>query len=167
MTTRTCDLCVCGRGSVGKLGSYLNLVKSFRKEYFFRGFFGLFSFRARNNFCIFLVIYSFFFFLLQYITTVIPYHPGNGPPSNPTVQVLIKSKPWPRKQRWTLFFFLLFLTSTSYSVFIVVLRAIVEDSPTVPTLLTDYILKGNKFQSLSVGGFFLTRLFFITVLCPT
>jgi len=24
-----------------------------------------------------------------------------------------------------------------------VLRAIVEDSPTVPTLLTDYILKGN------------------------
>nr|CAH0103277.1 unnamed protein product [Daphnia galeata] len=49
----------------------------------------------------------------KYITTVIPYHPGNGPPSNPTVQVLIK-----------------------------ILRAIVEDSPTVPTLLTDYILKG-------------------------
>jgi len=48
----------------------------------------------------------------KYITTVIPYHQGNGPPTNATVQVLIK-----------------------------ILRAIVEDSPTVPTLLTDYILK--------------------------
>jgi len=48
----------------------------------------------------------------KYITTVIPYHQGNGPPTNATVQVLIK-----------------------------ILRAIVEDSPTVPTLLTDYILR--------------------------
>lgn len=43
------------------------------------------------------IVFFFLFCLLclcrtQYITTVIPYHPGNGPPSNPTVQVLIKSK---------------------------------------------------------------------------
>jgi hypothetical protein len=57
-----------------------------------------------------------------------------------------------------------------------VLRAIVEDSPTVPTLLTDYILKGNIFSGISF--FFLPRIpftFFLTlnyfleflVLCPT
>lgn len=48
----------------------------------------------------------------KYLTTVIPYHIDNGPPDNQALQVLIK-----------------------------ILKAINEDSPTVPTLLTDYILK--------------------------
>ncbi|KAF7274798.1 hypothetical protein GWI33_012534, partial [Rhynchophorus ferrugineus] len=48
----------------------------------------------------------------KYLTTVIPYHIDNGTPDNPTLQILIK-----------------------------ILKAINEDSPTVPTLLTDYILK--------------------------
>lgn len=48
----------------------------------------------------------------KYLTTVIPYHTDVDPPSIQTLQVLIK-----------------------------VLQAINEDSPTVPTLLTDYILK--------------------------
>ncbi|CAG9101130.1 unnamed protein product [Plutella xylostella] len=47
----------------------------------------------------------------KYLTTVIPFLEG-GPPDNQTLQVLIK-----------------------------ILKAINEDSPTVPTLLTDYILK--------------------------
>ncbi|KOC70564.1 Fasciculation and elongation protein zeta-2 [Habropoda laboriosa] len=50
----------------------------------------------------------------KYLTTVIPYHTDSGPPDNQALQVLIK-----------------------------ILKAISEDSPTVPTLLTDYILKGN------------------------
>nr|CAD7196170.1 unnamed protein product [Timema douglasi] len=49
---------------------------------------------------------------IEYLTTVIPYHLGSGPPDNQALQVLIK-----------------------------ILKAINEDSPTVPTLLTDYILK--------------------------
>ncbi|XP_023015678.1 fasciculation and elongation protein Unc-76 [Leptinotarsa decemlineata] len=48
----------------------------------------------------------------KYLTTVIPYHIDSGPPDNQTLQILIK-----------------------------ILKAINEDSPTVPTLLTDYILK--------------------------
>ncbi|XP_047475256.1 fasciculation and elongation protein zeta-2-like isoform X2 [Penaeus chinensis] len=48
----------------------------------------------------------------KYLTTVIPYDVGHGPPENQTLQILIK-----------------------------ILMAINEDSPTVPTLLTDYILK--------------------------
>lgn len=48
----------------------------------------------------------------KYLTTVIPYHMENGTPNNQALQVLIK-----------------------------ILKAINEDSPTVPTLLTDYILK--------------------------
>ncbi|XP_072158687.1 fasciculation and elongation protein zeta-2 isoform X2 [Bemisia tabaci] len=48
----------------------------------------------------------------KYLTTVIPYHLDSGPLDNQALQVLIK-----------------------------ILKAINEDSPTVPTLLTDYILK--------------------------
>ncbi|RWS26926.1 fasciculation and elongation protein zeta-2-like protein [Leptotrombidium deliense] len=48
----------------------------------------------------------------KYLTTVIPYNPMNGPPNVATLQVLIK-----------------------------ILKAVNEDSPTVPTLLTDFILK--------------------------
>lgn len=48
----------------------------------------------------------------KYLTTVIPYHAGNVPMDNETLQVLLK-----------------------------ILKAINEDSPAVPTLLTDYILK--------------------------
>ncbi|XP_055693372.1 fasciculation and elongation protein zeta-2 isoform X2 [Lutzomyia longipalpis] len=48
----------------------------------------------------------------KYLTTVIPYHMDDGPPPNHILQILIK-----------------------------ILKAINEDSPTVPTLLTDYILK--------------------------
>ncbi|XP_031835926.1 fasciculation and elongation protein Unc-76 isoform X2 [Nomia melanderi] len=48
----------------------------------------------------------------KYLTTVIPYHTDSGPLDNQALQVLIK-----------------------------ILKAINEDSPTVPTLLTDYILK--------------------------
>ncbi|KAF0310054.1 Fasciculation and elongation protein zeta-2 [Amphibalanus amphitrite] len=50
----------------------------------------------------------------KYLTTVIPYTVGTRCPNNATLQILIK-----------------------------ILRAIDEDSPTVPTLLTDYILKGR------------------------
>ncbi|XP_054715358.1 fasciculation and elongation protein zeta-2-like [Uloborus diversus] len=49
---------------------------------------------------------------LKYLSTVIPYDPEQGSPDNPTLQILIK-----------------------------ILQAINDDSPTVPTLLTDYILK--------------------------
>nr|CAD7587875.1 unnamed protein product [Timema genevievae] len=60
----------------------------------------------------------------KYLTTVIPYHLGSGPPDNQALQVLIK-----------------------------ILKAINEDSPTVPTLLTDYILKvaasSNLLQPVS------------------
>ncbi|XP_046431238.1 fasciculation and elongation protein zeta-2-like [Neodiprion fabricii] len=52
--------------------------------------------------------------LCSYLTTVIPYHVDSGPPDDQALQVLIK-----------------------------ILKAINEDSPTVPTLLTDYILKDN------------------------
>ncbi|XP_037073409.1 fasciculation and elongation protein zeta-2-like [Pollicipes pollicipes] len=48
----------------------------------------------------------------KYLTTVIPYSVGTRCPDNATLQILIK-----------------------------ILRAIDDDSPTVPTLLTDYILK--------------------------
>ncbi|XP_014362339.1 fasciculation and elongation protein zeta-2 [Papilio machaon] len=48
----------------------------------------------------------------KYLTTVIPFTLENGPPDNQSLQILIK-----------------------------ILKAINEDSPTVPTLLTDYILK--------------------------
>ena len=43
------------------------------------------SITVRSKWC----LWGFFF---QYITTVIPYHQGNGPPSNSTLQVLIKSE---------------------------------------------------------------------------
>ncbi|XP_046625014.1 fasciculation and elongation protein zeta-2-like isoform X1 [Neodiprion virginianus] len=52
--------------------------------------------------------------LCSYLTTVIPYHMDSGPPDNQALQVLI-----------------------------MISKAINEDSPTVPTLLTDYILKGG------------------------
>ncbi|KAE8747375.1 hypothetical protein FOCC_FOCC006017 [Frankliniella occidentalis] len=52
----------------------------------------------------------------KYLTTVIPYHMGGGPPTGQALQFLIK-----------------------------ILKAINEDSPTVPALLTDYILKGKLF----------------------
>jgi hypothetical protein len=69
----------------------------------------------------------------KYLTTVIPYHLDAGPPDNQALQVLVKSE----------------LTNelTSFSRISIefslsaVLKAINEDSPTVPTLLTDYILK--------------------------
>ena len=48
----------------------------------------------------------------KYLTTVIPYQPEKGTPSLQTLQVLVK-----------------------------ILKAINEDSPAVPALLTDYILK--------------------------
>lgn len=47
-----------------------------------------------------------------FLSTVIPYHPQQGPANSEQLQIYIK-----------------------------ILRAINEDSPTVPTLLTDYILK--------------------------
>ncbi|CAL1290079.1 unnamed protein product [Larinioides sclopetarius] len=69
----------------------------------------------------------------KYLSTVIPYDPKQGSPSNPTLQILIK-----------------------------ILQAINEDSPTVPTLLTDYILKGvevdirqmsSRTKSIEVVGY--------------
>ena len=48
----------------------------------------------------------------KYLTTVIPYQPDRGPPPIPALQALVK-----------------------------ILKAINEDSPAVPALLTDYILK--------------------------
>lgn len=48
----------------------------------------------------------------KFLTTIIPYSIEKGPPNNQTLQILIK-----------------------------ILRAINEDSPAVPALLTDYILK--------------------------
>ena len=53
----------------------------------------------------------------QYLTTVIPYSPRH-PPSPPALATLNK-----------------------------VLKAMNEDSPTVPALLTDYILKGSSQPS--------------------
>ncbi|CAL1288270.1 unnamed protein product [Larinioides sclopetarius] len=50
----------------------------------------------------------------KFLTTVIPYSIENGPPNNQTLQILIK-----------------------------ILKAINEDNPAVPALLTDYILKGE------------------------
>ncbi|XP_052767323.1 fasciculation and elongation protein zeta-2-like [Mya arenaria] len=47
-----------------------------------------------------------------FLSTVIPYHPHQGPPNSEQLQIYIK-----------------------------ILQAINEDSPTVPSLLTDYILK--------------------------
>jgi len=49
---------------------------------------------------------------MKYLTTVIPYDPTTGPPDLHSLQILMK-----------------------------ILKAIDEDNPTVPTLLTDYILK--------------------------
>ncbi len=48
----------------------------------------------------------------KYLTTVIPYQPDRGAPPVSSLQVLVK-----------------------------ILKAINEDSPAVPALLTDYILK--------------------------
>ena len=50
--------------------------------------------------------------MYKYLTTVIPYQPERGAPPIATLQVLVK-----------------------------ILKAINEDSPAVPALLTDYILK--------------------------
>lgn len=94
--------------------------------------------RRRSNFSPHFLKPCHLFFRTQYITTVIPYHPGNGPPSNQALQVLIKSKSSLSNEKKTIFF-KLFFSCVIHSV----LRAIVEDSPTVPTLLTDYILKGT------------------------
>lgn len=71
----------------------------------------------------------------KYLTTVIPYHLDSGPPDNQSLQVLIKSKLIELVDCYTM--------QTVYNAFLIVsvLKAINEDSPTVPTLLTDYILK--------------------------
>eukprot|EP00069_Balaena_mysticetus_P003892 bmy_17001T0 len=55
----------------------------------------------------------------QYLTTVIPYEKKNGPPSIEDLQILTK-----------------------------ILRAMKEDSEKVPSLLTDYILKGVDTEDL-------------------
>ncbi|XP_018599290.1 fasciculation and elongation protein zeta-2 isoform X1 [Scleropages formosus] len=55
----------------------------------------------------------------QYLTTVIPYEKKGGPPSVEDLQILTK-----------------------------ILQAMREDSDKVPSLLTDYILKGNFFSQL-------------------
>ncbi|KAK3092338.1 hypothetical protein FSP39_001514 [Pinctada imbricata] len=54
-----------------------------------------------------------------FLTTVIPYHTSQGPPTSEQLQIYIK-----------------------------ILQAINEDDATVPTLLTDYILKGFAFSHL-------------------
>lgn len=52
----------------------------------------------KNNFQFTIKLYNLdkdkndFSFLLQYLTTVIPYHTDSGPPDNQALQVLIKSK---------------------------------------------------------------------------
>ena len=69
----------------------------------------------------------------KYLTTVIPYHMDGGPPDNQALQVLIKSI--------CLRYFYYFIYLINFIIFFLVLKAINEDSPTVPTLLTDYILK--------------------------
>ena len=72
----------------------------------------------------------------KYLTTVIPYSMENGTPNNQNLQVLIKSEldrfDLKAKKKIEIF--------SSLSC-VSVLKAINEDSPTVPTLLTDYILK--------------------------
>lgn len=69
----------------------------------------------------------------KYLTTVIPYHLDAGPPDNQALQVLVKSK--------FLLIFSKFRKKLTEVFSFTVLKAINEDSPTVPTLLTDYILK--------------------------
>ncbi|GFN89382.1 fasciculation and elongation protein zeta-2 [Plakobranchus ocellatus] len=58
-----------------------------------------------------------------FLTTAIPYHPLQGPPSSEQLQIYIK-----------------------------ILQAINEDSSAVPTLLTDYILKGPQQGDLRLLG---------------
>lgn len=77
----------------------------------------------------------------------------SGPLSNQALQVLIKSKK--NKSNYT-FKFLIDLINDTFSV----LKAINEDSPTVPTLLTDYILKGEYY----ILKFMLFTIFFVFVL---
>lgn len=101
--------------------------------------------------------------MFQYLTTVIPFHLDNGPPDNQSLQVLIKSKfysstsfakqivsiaidfmkIWLPQTFWIIIWNYIFFVnfSLNFPFLFPVLKAINEDSPTVPTLLTDYILK--------------------------
>ncbi|EDM02819.1 fasciculation and elongation protein zeta 2 (zygin II), isoform CRA_b [Rattus norvegicus] len=63
----------------------------------------------------------------QYLTTVIPYEKKNGPPSVEDLQILTK-----------------------------ILHAMKEDSEKVPSLLTDYILKGELLTDYMLRGELLT-----------
>lgn len=92
----------------------------------------------------------------QYLTTVIPYERKGGPPSVEDLQILTKSEPL--KSSFTvmlksLLVIHLLLPSYMtlllgyYSVCLVsclVLQAMRDDSDKVPSLLTDYILKGKS-----------------------
>lgn len=67
----------------------------------------------------------------------------SGPLSNQALQVLIKSKK--NKSNYTFKFLIDLINDTFIIITFSVLKAINEDSPTVPTLLTDYILKGEYY----------------------
>lgn len=71
------------------------------------------------------------------MTTVIPYEKKNGPPSVEDLQILTK-----------------------------ILRAMKEDSEKVPSLLTDYILKGEFYNGIGAmaGRFGLVRKYIVLLI---
>ncbi len=91
----------------------------------------------------------------QYLTTVIPYHANQGPPTIDQLQIYIKSKLLCRhlvralkfyQTRIFTFLMCVILQGLDMCGSVSVLRAINDDSPSVPGLLTDYILKGKSFS---------------------
>lgn len=82
----------------------------------------------------------------------------SGPLSNQALQVLIKSKK--NKSNYTFKCLIDLMNDTFIIIQFSVLKAINEDSPTVPTLLTDYILKGEHY----ILKLMLFVIFFVLVL---
>lgn len=87
---------------------------------------------------------------LQYLTTVIPYEKKGHPPSIEDLQVLTKSKFPHLYQPWLEFRWLWLIDSLLSICCFSVLQAMRDDSDKVPSLLTDYILKGERLSFLSV-----------------
>lgn len=93
----------------------------------------------------------------HFLTTVIPYQAARGTPDNPALNALIKSPPS---------FPLSLLAQTGTDASCPVLRAVNEDSPQVPNILTDYILNGTGSPQplASIGEW---RVGIDAVLCPS
>lgn len=81
---------------------------------------------------------------LQYLTTVIPYEKKGHPPSLEDLQILTKSEFLHLHQQY-LNFCVWLIHSLLCICCLAVLQAMRDDSDKVPSLLTDYILKGELF----------------------